>query len=258
MAEETAPQRIVSLSPVITEELFLLGEEGRLVGRSRYCTKPAGAEKIEVAGNIIEVSVEKITALHPDQVLATAMMDPKAKVKLESLGISVVEFPAANDFSGMCEAFLRLSRIVGREKKAKELIHRATQQVDELRRQVGQGTRPSVFLQLGAEPIVTVTKESFLNDLIESAGGVNIARGVGRPLYSREKVLADNPDVIMIVSMGYDGKKEKQVWEGYRDLEAARQHRIYIVDSDLFCAPTPLSYVTALGEMKRILESKGG
>ncbi len=253
VAEEVLPRRIVSLSPVITEELFLLDAGDRVVGRTHYCTKPAKARKIEEVGNVVEISTEKIAALRPDLVITTAMTDPRAKEKLKSLGISAMEFPSASDFQEICDSFLKLGRIVGKEEEARALIHRARIQVNELNRQAPKEPRPSVFLEIGADPLVTITKESFLNDLIESAGGVNGTREIGRPLYSREKVLADDPDVILIVSMGFDGEKEKRIWQGYGDLRAVRQGRIYIVNSDLFCAPTPLSFVEALKEMRKML-----
>jgi iron complex transport system substrate-binding protein len=75
------PQRIVSVSPVTTEELFLLDRGNLLVGRTHFCTKPPAALKKEEVGNVLEVSVEKILALRPDLVLAGSMTDPKAKAK---------------------------------------------------------------------------------------------------------------------------------------------------------------------------------
>lgn len=254
LAEEAPPQRIVSLSPVITEELFLLGVGDHLVGRSHYCTKPAEARRIEEVGNIVEISMEKVVALRPDLVLTTGMTDPKVKEKLKTLGIPVVEFLQASNFRGICESFLRLSRLVQKEKEAAELVQRASSEVERTKWTMSPSSvRPKVFLQIGADPLVTITKDSFLNDLIELAGGVNITKGLARPLYSREKVLADNPDILLIVSMGFDGEKEKKTWQGYRGLNAAQQGRIVIVDSDLFCAPTPLSFVNALQTMKKLL-----
>lgn len=256
-AEENLPKRMVSLSPVITEELFLLGAGDRVVGRSHFCTKPSEAKKIEEVGNIVEVSMEKIVALRPDLVLTTGMIDPKVKEKLRNFGIPVMEFFQASDFQGICDSFFKLSGVVGKEKEAAALVQEAKAQVDRLKKPgPSESSRPKVFLEIGADPLVTITKESFLNDLIELAGGVNTTRDITRPLYSREKVLADNPDVIMIVSMGFDGEKEKRTWQGYRDLNASRQGRIVIVDSDLFCAPTPLSFVKALETMKELLHSR--
>ncbi len=255
-AEAAPPRRIVSLGPVITEELFLLGSGESVVGRSHYCTKPEEARKIEEVGNVVELSTEKIVALRPDLVLTTGMTDPGPVEKLKRLGIPVMEFPQDNNFKGICDSFLRLGQTVGKEKEARELIRSAEAGVNAVRASMPSKTKPAVFLEIGLDPLVTITKESYLNDLIESAGGTNVARDARRSLYSREKVLAQNPDVILIVSMGFDGEEEKKTWQGYGGLSAARQGRIYIVDSDLFCAPTPLSFVKALKVMKEMLGPK--
>jgi ABC-type Fe3+-hydroxamate transport system substrate-binding protein len=254
---EALPQRIVSLSPVATEELFLLDRGDLLVGRTRFCTKPPEALKKEEVGNVLEVSVEKILALRPDLVLAGSMTDPKAKAKLKQLGIRVEEFPAADDFNGVCGSFLRLGRMVDRGKEAEAMVKTARGRVEALRSRIPEGRRPTVFLQVGVDPLVTMTGGSFLNDLIEFAGGVNVARDARSRIYSREKVIANDPDVIIVSGMGFVGEeeneKEKKVWQGYRDLKAAKNNTIYVVKSDLYCAPTPLSFVNALQNMIRLL-----
>jgi iron complex transport system substrate-binding protein len=252
-AEERIPERIVSLSPVTTEELFLLKAGERVVGRTRYCTKPPEALEKEEVGNLVEVSVEKIVALRPDLVLAGPMTDPKAKEKLRQLGLRVEEFPAADDFKGICASFLRLSRMLGREKEAEAMIADAQARVNALRAPVLNASRPSVFVEVGADPLVTMTQGSFLNDLIEFAGGVNIARGTGSKLYSREEVLAQDPDFILITIMGFDGEKEKRLWQNYSHLRAVQNGRVHVVDSDLYCSPTPLSFPDALKRMIEIL-----
>jgi len=253
---DAVPKRIVSLSPVLTEELFLLGAGNSIVGRTRYCTKPSGAQKIEVVGNLTELSVEKIVSLQPDLVLAILLTDPRAKQKISALGIRVEEFPDAADFKGACDSFLRLARIVHKEEEAALLVRKAQKEVDGIRRKAADEVSPSVFVEVGADPLVTMTKGSYFHDLITFSGGINIAGDATRQLYSREKVLAQDPDVIIIVSMGFDGEKEKKAWQSYRDLKAARQGRIFMVDSDLFCAPTPLSFVEALKKIEKILHEK--
>ncbi len=250
---DAVPKRIVSLSPVLTEELFLLGVGDSVVGRTRYCTKPSGVASIEVVGNLTEISVEKIIALRPDLVLAILLTDVRAKQKIKSLGIRVEEFPDAADFKGACDSFLRLARIVGKEEEAALLVREAEKEVADIRREAAGKASPSVFIEVGAEPLVTMTKGSYFHDLVTFSGGINIAGDATRQLYSREKVLAQDPDVIIIVSMGFDGEKEKKTWESFRDLKAARNGRIFIVDSDLFCAPTPLSFVEALKKMEKIV-----
>ncbi|NWF99304.1 MAG: ABC transporter substrate-binding protein [Nitrospirae bacterium] len=247
---QTYPQRIISLAPSITEELYLLGIENRIIGVTTYCKKPIQAQKV---GTIIEVNIEKVISLQPDLVLATSLTNPKAKEKLKNLGIKVITFPSAKNFREICEQFLELGKIVGREKKAEEIVYRAKKTVSSLKQKVKELPKPKVLVQVGAKPLWVAPEDSFVNDLIESAGGINIVVDSKTGLYSREEVLKQNPDVIIITTMGIVGKEEKKIWQKYKTISAVRNNRIYIVDSDRFCSPTPVSFVDTLKEMVNIL-----
>lgn len=252
-APREGPRRIISLGPAITEELYILGVEDRLVGCTVYCRRPPEAKKKEKVGTAIEVNLEKIVALRPDLVLATSLTDPDAKEKLKNLGIRTAVFPAAKDFSEICAQFLELGMIVGKEAKAAEISAAARNKVDSIRRKIGGFKRPKVFIQVGANPLVTAGGDSFINDFIEFAGGINIAGEVDTGLYSREEVVRKNPDLIIIVTMGIAGDLEKETWAKYKTLNAVKNGRIYVIDSYRLCSPTPVSFAEALGEIARIL-----
>lgn len=251
--QDKFPQRIISLGPSITEELYLLGVGDKIVGVTTYCQRPSQAQQKEKIGTVVEVNVEKIFSLKPELVLATSLTDPKDVEKLRNLGIRVITFPYAKNFAQLCEQFLELGKITGKEKVSEELIEEAKQKVERLKKEVKDSPKPKVFVQVGAKPLFTVTKDSFINDFIEFARGVNIAQNLKGGLYSREEVIKNNPDVIIIVTMGIGGEQEKKIWERYRILKAVKNNRIYIVDSYRLCSPTPVSFVEALEEMVKIL-----
>jgi len=246
-------KRIISLSPALTEEIYLLGIEDKLVGCTIYCKRPPSAQKKEKVGNVVEVNVEKIISLRPDLVLATELTDPKDIEKLKALGISVINFPTPRNFSEICEGFLRLARIVRREQKAKEIVEEANKEIETIKEMVKDLPKPKVFVQIGARPLFTVTKDSFIHNLIELAGGINIASSAKTGLYSRENVIRKDPDVIIIASMGITGKKEKKHWEAYKTLKAVKGERIYFIDASEVCSPTPLSFVEALKEIVELI-----
>jgi iron complex transport system substrate-binding protein len=248
-----APHRIVSLGPAITEELYILGVEDRLVGCTVYCQKPPEAKRKEKVGTALEVNLEKIVALRPDLVLATSLTDPRAKEKLKNLGIRIITFSAAKNFSEICDQFLELGKIVGKEEQAAEIVALAGNRVDSIREKIRSLKSPKVFIQVGAKPLVAATGDSFINDFIEFAGGINIAREAGAGLYSREEVVKRNPDVIIIVTMGIAGEEEKEAWAKYKSLNAVKNGRIYIIDSYRLCSPTPVSFAETLEEIARIL-----
>lgn len=252
-----APKRIVSLGPAITEELYLLGIEDRLVGCTVYCTKPVHAIAKEKVGTVIDVNVEKIASLRPDLVLATSLTNHNDVEMLKRLKIKVVVFPTAKNFSEICGHFLELGEITGREKEAAKIAKKAKNKVNLIERKAGSLSKPRVFVQTGARPLYTANKSSFVNDYIVRGGGINIASGSAGGfdygIYSREQLIKENPDVILIVTMGIVGEQEKKVWEGYKVLNAAKNNRIHIIDSYKACSPTPLSFAGMLGEIAVLL-----
>jgi iron complex transport system substrate-binding protein len=252
-AVENPPQRIISLAPSVTEEIYLLGADDRLVGCTVYCARPPEAKRKEKVGAAIEVNVEKVIAMKPDLVIATSLTDLDAKEKLKGLGIRVADFPSANSFEEICGQFLRLGELVGKKEAAENIVATAKTKVDSLKKRVAALPRSRVFVQIGSKPLVTVTKGTFINDFIELGGGANIVNDVKYARYSREKVLADNPDVIIIAAMGYSGEGERRIWKGYKTLRAAREDRIYVIDSSKLCSPTPLSFVETLEEIAAML-----
>jgi iron complex transport system substrate-binding protein len=251
--QENYPQRIISLGPSITEELYLLGVGDKIVGVTTYCDWPPQAQRIEKIGTAIEVNLEKVISLRPDLVLATSLTNPKAKEKLKNLGIKVITFPSPKNFCEICKQFLELGRIVGKEKEAEKIVCQAKKAVSSIKEKVKELPRPKVLVQVGAKPLWVAPKDSFINDFIEIAGGINVGPSGKSGLYSREEVLKRNPDVIIITTMGIVGKEEKKIWQKYKTINAVRNNRIYIVDSDKLCSPTPVSFVETLEEMVNIL-----
>jgi len=250
-ANQVYPKRIISLGPSLTKELYLLGVEDRLIGCTIYA--PECAKDKEKVGTVIDINLEKIIKLKPDLVLATSLTNPKQVEKLKKLKIKVVVFYQARSFQELCDQFLELAKLVGKEEKAKRIIKEAKEKVKSIRDKAKDLKRTKVFIQIGAKPLFTAGKNSFVNDFIEFAGGINIAKDTEFGIYSREKVLEKNPDVIIIVTMGIRGIKEKEIWQRYKNINAVKNKRIYIIDSYKICSPTPTSFVETLKELVKIL-----
>ncbi|MFH0791132.1 MAG: cobalamide ABC transporter substrate-binding protein, partial [Candidatus Omnitrophota bacterium] len=93
----------------------------------------------------------------------------------------------------------------------------------------------------------------FVNDYIEFAGAVNIAKEEKKGIYSKERVIMANPDVIIITTMGMAGEAEKKNWEQFPALSAVKSKRIYIINTEKLTSPTPASFVETLEELVAIL-----
>lgn len=248
--------RIVSLVPTITEELYLLGAGDKIVGVTVYCQNPAKAQTKEKVGTVIDVNIEKTIKLRPDLVIASPLTDHKQLRKLKDLGLRVEIFHEPGDFLGLCENFLTLSRLVGKRQKAEKIVKKANTELQAIQKDIEGVARSRVFVQIGANPLFTANKDSFINDLIEYAGGVNIASDAKTGIYSREEVIKRNPDIILVVTMGIVGQKEKEVWLRYKTINAARNHRVFSVDSHRVCSPTPVTFVETVKEMVRIFHDQ--
>jgi ABC-type Fe3+-hydroxamate transport system substrate-binding protein len=252
LTETCAPQRIVSVVPHITEELYLLGVQDRIVGVTIYCQRPPEAQNKERVGAVVEVNVEKILSLRPDLVIASPLTDQKQIQKLQDVGVRVEIFHAPEDFEELCNGFLEVSRLVGREQEAQEIIKRATEELAYIKGNVSGLPRPQVFIQIGTKPLVAAGGDSYIDDFVAFAGGVNIAHEVKTSVYSREEVVKRNPDIILIAKMGIAGEREKATWAKYKTIRAVQEGKIYTVDPYRFCSPTPLSFVESVRELVRL------
>lgn len=246
---ENHPKRIISLAPSMTEELYLLRAEDSLVGNTTYCVTPPAARYKEKVGSITKVDLEKVVGLKPDLVLATSLTNLKTIQKLRDLGIEVRIFPAPKNFTSLCEQFLELGKAIGKEVDTKEIIAAAEGKVAAIKARATAFVKPRVFIEIGAKPLFTANRDYFINDFVELGGGMNIAEDSKIGTYSREEVLRRNADVILIVTMGLAGEKEKEAWQKFKTLNAVKHGRIYVIDSRKICSPTPVTFVETLEEI---------
>jgi ABC-type Fe3+-hydroxamate transport system substrate-binding protein len=251
-AQNSSPERIISLGPAITRQLSLLGVEDRIVGVTTYCNIPQFENK-ERVGTLMEADLEKIVTLKPDLVIATALTNLKTIQRLKSLDIKVVVFDEAQDFKQLCEQFLSLASFVNREQIARDIILKVEGKVTNIKEKAKGLSKPKVIVQIGANPLWVATKSSLINDFVEMAGGEYIGPSGESGLISREYVLKSNPDVILIIQMGIAAEEEKEIWSKFRTINAVSEGRIHIIDSYGICSPTPLSFVDTLEEIFKLL-----
>ena len=245
----TTAQRIVSLGPINTENVYLLNAQDRLLANTVYCVNPPAAKEKEKIGTLLQANIEKIVSLKPDLVLATSLTRPRQVAKLKRLGINVVQFTQPANFDEISEQFIKLGQLIGREERARRIVHEARRAIDQIQQKTAGRSKKKVFLQVGTRPLFASVEDSFTNEFITLGGGKNIAKGSLQGVYSREKVIAQNPDLIIIAIMGTEGiagEKEQQKWMRYPSISAVKNNNIHIVDPNLVCSPTPLTFVEAL------------
>lgn len=241
-------KRIVSLVPWVTKSLYVMGEQSRLAGCTSFCPVEA-SDHVQVVANAMDVNIEKILLLKPDVVIASSLIKPEAIDNLKKLGIKVVSQPYPESFKEICDYFVEIGNIVGQEVKAKAIVSQQKDRLAKLKAKIPAGKNPKILIQIGAKPLFCAVPETFMDDFITFAGGTNIASGFKIGSITREYILKQNPDVIFIVTMGIVAEEEKETWESYQSLSASKSKKIFILDADKTCSPTPILFIDALEEM---------
>ncbi|MCI5163976.1 MAG: ABC transporter substrate-binding protein [Candidatus Electrothrix sp. AX5] len=249
------PQRIVSLGPINTENVYLLGAEDRLVGNTSYCVRPEAAKDKKKIGSVMQVSIEKILSLRPDLVLATGLTQPQQLNKLRDLGLRVVQFQQPSSFAEICAQFRRVGELLGLEERAEQVVREAERKVEAVAVATAQLPRPKVFLQIGSRPLFGAAKDSFTHDFIALSGAVNVIEEQQHGTASYEKILMKNPEVIIIAMMGSESgiaQEEKKKWQGF-PLAAVLNNQVHVVSPDLACSPSPATFAETLSIMAALI-----
>lgn len=231
------PQRVVSLSPAVTEIIYALGADSLLVGRTDFCEYPAEALQIPTVGGISNLNIEKILSLNPDLVISGSMVGKKATDQMDQMGtpmVCVIEKPR---FEALYDNIRAIGRLVGKEKEADSLVESLKWKVERLLVDTSLSTFNSqlstCYYVVGFGPTGNFTAggNTFINEIIRMAGGRNIAEEVEGWNYSLEALMQENPDYIIVRredSAAFCGMKP------YNTLDAVRKgHVIGIVSGTL-------------------------
>ena len=256
VAVPPCPQRIVSLAPNITETLFDLGLEDKIVGVSAFSDYPEAAQRKPKVGSYINLSLEKIVSLGPDLIIGTADGNKKETVvQLERLGFPVYVINPVT-FDNIFETIRHIGQITGRTASAEELVAKLTERVKTVVSVTSGLEKPRVLYQIGIDPLVTVGKNTVHNTLITLAGGSSITGDVAveYPRLSMEKVVFAQPDIIIVSSMKRGGnfRSVRDMWKQWNDIPAVKNDRIHIINSDLTDHPSP-RIVDGLEALVRII-----
>ncbi|MFN0167291.1 MAG: ABC transporter substrate-binding protein [Bryobacteraceae bacterium] len=264
------PVRIISTAPSITETLFALGLGDRVIGVSNYCHYPQEATARPKVGSYLRPNVETIVALKPDLVILQKIPNGSAE-QLERMDIRALVVEHGN-LAGMFAAIRAIGGATGVSPKAEALIREMDAQLGRIRARTRNLSRRSLLFVVGRAPgrlegLIAVGKGSYLNELMDAAGGQNaLADSISEyPRISLETVLARNPDVV--VDMGdmadttsvTESHKQAVValWSQRPSLKAVAGKRVFAVASDIFVVPGPRVAEAALA-FARMLHPEAG
>jgi iron complex transport system substrate-binding protein len=238
-----SPERVVALAPNLTEIVFMLERGNRLVGATTYSNNPVEAKRLPRVGSYVQLDLERIVALRPNLCIASKDGNPRQAIeRLTAMGVPVYVVDPQN-LASVKQTVVLLGELLQAEEKAADIVRDMDERIARVRRAVEMvKERPAVFFQIDDAPMVSVGSGTFIDELIQLAGGRNIAAGaIVYPRFNWEELLRRQPSVVIITSMA-GGRSEAQLlesWDEWPQVKAVRNHRVHVVDADLFDRATP-------------------
>jgi len=257
---EKMPESIVSLAPGNTEIIYVLGLEEKLVGVTEFCDYPEAAKGKPKVGGFSIVDIERVIEIQPDLVLAADIHKDEVIPQLEGLGLTVLAL-APKTLGEVLDAIILVGKCTGQQEEA---IHLVTEMGNRIKaitdktRNLTQADRPRVFYIMWHEPLMTVGSDAQIHELIELAGGINIAQdlGEGYPTMNLEAVIIANPQVIVAGTSHGEGANLPYQFvlteERLGDVDALVNGHVYEINTDFVGRPGP-RMVDGLEQMARII-----
>lgn len=244
-------ERVVSLAPNLTENIFAVGAGDRLVGVTTFCNYPEDAQKIRKVGDTLSPNIETIIALKPQIVFVSTASQLETFMKtLEAQGITVfVTNP--KDLNGVLTNLRQLGDIFGTPERTTVLLNELQERIVAIDEEVRDKPKVKTFVQFSKEPLFTIGKESFVTEIIERAGGASVTRDVATayPKISKETALALNPEAI-ILSESPDNTEPNDV---FKNSAAIKNKKVFKVSADILSRPSP-RIVDALEQIAEALK----
>jgi iron complex transport system substrate-binding protein len=258
------PTRIISLAPSLTETVYALGLDDRLVGVTTYCNYPPEAKILPRIGAMLDTHYEAILALRPNLVLTTPPQDEQ-RSRLEKLNIATCTF--AQDTTGeIFSSILAVGRLGHAEGKAQNLVKELERDFKKIQTALEGLPRPKTLVIIGRNyesdsvgQVFIASREDFLSQLVRAAGGrpVGVESAIAYPSLSREGLIRLNPEVILDLAPGMDKKNfsRKQLlepWQKLTSIDAVKNKRVHLLTDDYLVIPGPRMGL-ALEDMARAI-----
>ncbi len=276
------PLRIVSLSPNLTEILFLVGAEDQLVGRTDFCDYPPAALGRPSIGGIINPSLEKLISLEPDLVLAARGVDAAfikrltmrrgGWCKVDEVAIPVLGYDPQT-LEDVIALVRRIGRITGHDQQGREAAEALAERKASVAAQHrGADNKLRVLFVLSRDPLFVAGATSFVDDMLGTCGARNAIRDVSTidktrpwPQASREAVVAADPQLVIIAQRHGVEQPERsrdilvqlQALPAWREVAAVKAGQVHLINDDLVTIPGP-RLIEGLEEISQLIGEAAG
>jgi len=250
------PSRIVSLAPSLTEAIYALGLEDRLVGDTDYCDYPPEAQKKPKVGGVINPNLEQIAVLHPDLVLVSKEGNLLDTVRaLDTLGIPTYA-TEARTVDEIISSTQKLAEVLNVPAAGKALVDSLQRRLAALQTKLAAVPRKRVLFIVWPEPLMSVGKDTFIADALNRAGAASVVDSKQDwPQVSLEEVARLQPEYLVFASSHSDSRTSDfdalAIRPGWQILDAVR-NRHFAVVSDAIIRPAP-RMVAVIEELARQL-----
>lgn len=264
---QTGRMRIISLSPNITEVLFALGLDNEIVGVTEFCKYPKAALEKAKVGGYGNPDLETIVSLKPTIII---MLNFSAAVKDKLRGFNIETLVVTNEtVEEVLDSITKIGQATQRDDSAERLILSIRTKVDSVRKKYENQPKPGVLLGIGRNPeditnMYVAGPGTFLNELLEIAGGKNIVSDVEikYPKISLEEIITRNPEIILEPVLQVNPTPEylekfKTSWAQLPGIEAVKNGEIHFLFGDFILIPGPRMLLT-LDQIVKILHPEDG
>jgi len=238
-------ERLISLSPSITEILYEINLGSSIVGNTKFCNYPEDAKYKKKIGGYLDMNIEMIIDLKPDVIIHY----PEHSKRLKPLrGIIKLIQVSHKNIQNIIDSIRKISITLNVKHKGELLIKRITDGLNSIRTRKKDAIRKKIMIVIGKTPgqlknITIIGRGGFLNEIIEIAGGKNAYTGdISYPMVSIESIIKMNPDIIIQFSfMDSSPSKEKLIgiWKKFPLIRAVFNKNIRIIKDDYWVRPGP-------------------
>jgi iron complex transport system substrate-binding protein len=236
---QNRPARIVSLAPNLTEILFALGLDGKIVAVSNGSNYPPEAANKKKIGSFFRPNAEAIIASKPNLVIMLQNEQQKSvRDTLSRFGYQVLTLKIEK-IEELLSAIQKIGTATDSKQRADELVENISTQLDDLKSKFSSANKVKVLWVVQTEPLRVAGRNTFINEIIKLAGGENaIGLTISKyPQIGAEKLLVCQAEVIIQSAMGPNIDEQQRAaeafWSRQVNLPAVRNNKIYVVDSDL-------------------------
>ncbi|TMO10510.1 cobalamin-binding protein [Pseudoalteromonas sp. S558] len=233
--EDSKKLRIIALAPHIVENLFAIGAGDNIVGTVDYADYPAEAQSIERIGGYYGISLEKVLALKPDLVIAWKSGNQSEDLaQIERLGIKVyLSNPTTID--AVADELLTFGEFTGNIEQSQQAANAFTQKLNGIVKSQQGKKNITGFYQLWPEPMMSVGKNTWISQLIETCHVSNVfaQSTTDYPQISIENVIVTKPQVIIIPDEKSKMPQPVVNWQKWPEVPAVKNGQFISVNADL-------------------------